>query len=150
MDQARRSGSLKRCAKHYWFEYDETQGGCQLCEREALKARSGDAASGAVIDVEPVGLTDPAPPELQPAEPVGLSQVPLGGTDSSRERPVEPATRAAAPLRSPRHRSSYGRRPVDDEDTRILNRLTQLRENGSSRWCWSASMPGARPGSSTA
>ena len=29
---------MKRCPKHYWFEFDETQGDCQLCEREAMKA----------------------------------------------------------------------------------------------------------------
>ncbi len=123
---------MKRCPKHYWFEYDETQGGCQLCEREALKARAGEAASDAVIDAAPVGYShEPAPPEPQPAEPVGLSQVPFGRTDFVTPPAYEaPPESAADPLPGPPAEPVAAADPVDDEDTRILNQLTQLRENG--------------------
>lgn len=54
---------MKRCPKHYWFEYDETQGGCQLCEREARKAQSGGqpGALPGLMPVTPSNLVqDPA------------------------------------------------------------------------------------------
>ena len=126
---------MKRCPKHYWFEYDETQGGCQLCEREALKARAQqlaepipgfDAVAPSLVDEDEPDEPAPAPhihrpaPE-QPPEPVGTiapAPVEAAPPEPHRHDPV-----AAPPPPPPPD-------PVDDEDTRILNQLTHLRDNG--------------------
>ncbi|HEY0114488.1 MAG TPA: hypothetical protein VGB54_02095, partial [Allosphingosinicella sp.] len=147
---------MKRCPKHYWFEYDETQGGCQLCEREALKARTEQAPADAIIDAEPtiIGHTSlddpqvrvhepepqPEPEPEQPPEPIGLSHVPFGRTDfvtaptPQVERGPEQAREwEAAPAPDPMPAAPPEPAiadPVEDEDTRILNQLSQLRENG--------------------
>lgn len=124
---------MKRCPKHYWFEYDETQGGCQLCEREAMKAQAaGRPAPAQVMPPlpEPVIVTptlpspDSAPPSFAQATPV-------------EPQPLEPPSAApetlpAEPRLDPIHSGPayVAGDPVDDEDTRILNQLTQLRDNG--------------------
>ncbi len=123
---------MKRCPKHYWFEYDETQGGCQLCEREAMKARAGHPGGNPLIDIIPAAATPPAAAPLPepgplPAEPQAQPaasplQPPTFAADEflvAREpEPVPPPPRPVAPD------------PLSDEDSRILAQLTQLRDNG--------------------
>jgi hypothetical protein len=148
---------VKRCPKHYWFEYDQTQGGCQLCEREALKAQHAAVAAAPppplpdpnvqapaswppapspapaarVEQPEEPRMTPPAPASSYPAEPYRVPdplphlqpQEPLGQAQPAFQ-PRETADDAAviAPPSPPE--------PLDDEDSRILRRLTHLRENG--------------------
>lgn len=76
---------MKRCPKHYWFEYDETQGGCQLCEREAMKSAAALAPAPAA---EP-----PAPPPM----PTGQAAMPWG----SAATPQPAASAASLPLTFP-------------------------------------------------
>lgn len=181
---------MKRCPKHYWFEYDETQGGCQLCEREALKARAGvgpivptpgsdippqnpgpnDLTFAGPIRLEPASRetaasepvqSEPAPSGSVWGEPAGPAPAPvLSAPTLSIDKPGDPAAPVfdAAP---PVPTNGYGHPaepqatqpapaptladpprgpqplatppppdPVQDEDTRILNQLTQLRDNG--------------------
>jgi hypothetical protein len=118
---------VKRCPKHYWFEYDETQGGCQLCEREALKARAAGEPDPALAGAAPA---EPEAPLSAPVVPpsADFSAEPLSGPvrtsfalPPEENRPPEPEP-APAPAYTPD--------PLSDEDTRILSQLTQLRDNG--------------------
>jgi hypothetical protein len=148
---------LKRCSKHYWFEYDETQGGCQLCEREMLKAQAEQSPADAVIDAQPTIISHshshpsepepvPAEPvEEQPAEPVApvLSHVPFSRTDfvtapsadpeagaESEPQPQFRRDEAPDPMPAAPVEPTPVADPLTDEDTRILKQLTHLRENG--------------------
>jgi hypothetical protein len=114
---------VKRCPKHYWFEFDETQGDCQLCEREAMKAEQMTPAHVAEWR-EP--QPEPQAPEV-PAEPVAEPQImpPFTAGDYSEPDFAAPEPQPIAESPPPRPVD-----PVEDEDTRILNQLTQLRENG--------------------
>lgn len=130
---------MKRCPKHYWFEYDETQGGCQLCEREAMKAAAAQAPADALIESQAALVEQPAAPEPEPAaEPVSAEFPPepesaaLPSASFARTDfvmppdPAPPAVEAPAePVTEP-----VAADPLTDEDTRILSQLTQLRENG--------------------
>lgn len=121
---------MKRCPKHYWFEYDETQGGCQLCEREALKAR---AQAGAADSFPPQALPaaveqpGPAPAETRPVSIFAPSTTIQAPSAPLFEAPPQPAPQ---PQPVPAGPAYVAAEPVDDEDTRILNQLTQLRDNG--------------------
>ena len=118
---------MKRCPKHYWFEYDETQGDCQLCEREAMKAEQLTPAHVAEWrEQEP----EPQAPETPP-EPVAEPEImpPFTAGDAVEPAFAEPEPQPIPePIAAPPPPRSAD--PVEDEDTRILNQLTQLRENG--------------------
>lgn len=118
---------MKRCPKHYWFEFDETQGDCQLCEREAMKAEQMTPAHVAEWrDQEP--QPEPQAPEVPPepvVEPEIMPPFTAGDTVEPALGEPEPEPQPVAAPPPPRPAD-----PVEDEDTRILNQLTQLRENG--------------------
>ena len=129
---------MKRCPKHYWFEYDETQGGCQLCEREAMKAGiapppppvapMSEPAAGDAWQHEgapgPWSTEEWSAPATQPTE---QPSEPVGAIDQSR-----PAAEAWPPSPSPQEPAAPPPilEPIDDEDTRILAQLDQLKQNG--------------------
>lgn len=136
---------MKRCPKHYWFEYDETQGGCQLCEREAL--RSGTYPSAAAADdwIDEATVTGSPGMVEPPAEPIGqpLPGVELGKPEPAPQPwpappanpqpwsafpPAPPAPPRAEPEPAPSPPAPLD--PLSDEDSRVLAQLTTLRENG--------------------
>ena len=118
---------MKRCPKHYWFEYDETQGGCQLCEREALKAGvpprpADDWIDEATVTGQPT-LVEP------PAEPIGAA-MPAFGLAKPEPWSAAPAQPVPEPEPVPPPPPPAPIDPLSDEDSRILSQLTTLRENG--------------------
>jgi len=144
---------VKRCPKHYWFEYDDAQGGCQLCERDALKAGQQPAAYD--LDITPQGApaarspSEPGVPqtslwasEPRPEEPRGPALAPASASEPPPPRPqsgfvMTPPPELAAPpperVAPPEPQQAPPRAapdPLSDEDSRILAQLTQLRENG--------------------
>ena len=133
---------MKRCPKHYWFEYDETQGGCQLCEREGMKARTVQFGTDTPIDTAPVAapLPEPLPePEPAPFEPppqqapqhvtVPLTFAKPSAHDFMMTPDSQPAAAPADPMPVP-PAVRVAPDPLSDEDSRILAQLTQLRDNG--------------------
>lgn len=135
---------MKRCPKHYWFEYDETQGGCQLCERE------GNAAV-------PPPVTAPPPPPAQ--EPPAYTLPAADWIEEGAGQPLptppqvwsppidmskpEPPAWEPAPGWPERDIDRRDRRPdpepepepipvdpLTDEDSQILAQLEHLRANG--------------------
>lgn len=116
---------MKRCPKHYWFEYDETRGGCQLCEREG-------------------GGTPPPPPPVAD----WIEEGSITGQPSAIEPSPAPAafpgikmTKPAAPAWEPRPEPAppplpepepepIPADPLNDEDSQILAQLEHLRANG--------------------
>lgn len=143
---------MKRCPKHYWFEYDETQGGCQLCEREALKAQATadpprddwiDEASVRPAPVEidvPPSSTPGGPALLEPKAPSGdsewrepagaLPSVGLSKPDFVMAPEPEPAPPVAEPRPEPPPPAPAAVDPLSDEDSRVFAQLRTLRENG--------------------
>lgn len=124
---------MKRCPKHYWFEYDETQGGCQLCEREALKARAAQQPVQTFVDPDPApaGEPEPAPAPVEPrpqTASVPIAASPFAGAGFAASPEAEPAYPAPEPAAPPPERVAPD--PLSDEDSRILAQLTQLRDNG--------------------
>jgi len=127
---------LKRCPKHYWFEYDETQGGCQLCEREGnIAATPPPAPAPAAAPPPPFPTNDwveevsvqpgAAPPPIWTPPPVDMSKPPAGSW--------EPAANWPAPDPAPPPEPEPEPIPVDpltDEDSQILAQLEHLRANG--------------------
>lgn len=87
---------MKRCPRHYWFEYDETQGGCQLCEREAMKAQQAGTAPPppAADQPPPAAATWSPPPSPQTAQPPRPSGPRV-------EQPEEPHLTPTAPTAVP-------------------------------------------------
>jgi hypothetical protein len=126
---------VKRCPKHYWFEYDETQGGCQLCEREAMKAQSGQYGGSPAIGTVPVTARPVTAPEAAWPEPEPLPPEPAvqPTTTFQPAAPAAPASDFVMP-RDPEPYSPPSRAvapdPLSDEDSRVLAQLTQLRDNG--------------------
>lgn len=124
---------MKRCPKHYWFEYDETQGGCQLCEREAMKTGAApppinDWIDEASVTGQPVISMPPAPPPIdivKPAEPA--SPPPAWGAPPVWDAAPEPV--AASDPRPEPEPEPVASDPLNDEDSQILAQLQQLRDN---------------------
>jgi hypothetical protein len=151
MGETRRTCGVKRCPKHYWFEYDETLGDCVLCEREReIELRKEQQAS--VVPVEPdepepevshipVPLDDladePAPALLTPnpyagaapAEPHDWAPAPSPAPPSDWPSPPPPRFEPKPADPGPSAQEPPPPRPARSPDD-ILSQLETLRRNG--------------------
>jgi hypothetical protein len=151
------SGSLRKCSVHNWFEYDETQGDCQLCERARLRGepaapRPNDwiGESTPVPAPGPQPSAYPPPPQSPveiPAEPtaapfstIGLVKpyTPPPPPAAASFEPGPPPERGFDPAPPPERRfdppplpEAPPATPLSDEDSHILGQLAQLKENGT-------------------
>ena len=147
---------MRKCSVHNWFEYDETQGDCQLCERARLRGEpapprandwAGQAASPPLAGAPRPFPMPPAAPVDTPAEPsaaafshIGLTKAepatapppppPLAIDPPPPERRFDPAPPEPS-FHAPPPPGMPAPPPLSDEDSRILSQLTHLKENGT-------------------